>query len=334
MDVRGGGGKGQEGQGVGGGGGGRGAPQSFRRGYLDPPSWEEIQKEFPQLGGIQRKVLPLNVKRVGQADLGEVRRLECLHGECKVFLEECLRILDDEELYKKAEIGATAERMKKPSLSIAEMESLMDYKIERARTQPLWGTFPFKVAEPHKGRCRVIFDCFINNIFVSSPKYQLKNKVQIRNIMGKTGEDIVFLQFDFKAYYDQFILSIWVRKYFGVLGHDDCFYNLILLPMGFRLAVALAQAMTWALLDFSKSKLVEVVTCIDNIGFKGPRKLVYDAAEIFLLRVEKCKFTLNGMEDIKFSSFNKEQKENYLKSLEEVAFDFLGIITFKNKKDA
>ena len=324
VDVRGRGGEGQEGERSGGKGGGRGPPLAFGKGFLDPPSWEEIQRDFPQLGGIQRKVFPLNVKRVGPGKMDMVKKLPCLHQECKYFLNSCLRILDDESMYKEAAEKTNPKPMKKPSLSRGELGSLIDYKLERAKVKPLWGTFPFKVAEPHKKRCRAIFDCSINFIFLESPKYQLKNKVQIRRIMEKKGAGIIFLQFDFKAYYDQFTLSQVVRKYFGVLGHDDVFYNLILLPMGFRLAVALAQAMTWALLDFLKSDEVDIITCIDNIGMKGPRELVYNTAEQFLKRVEECGFTLNGMEDLDFTNLPKEGKEAFLKSLEEDKFDFLG----------
>jgi len=75
------------------------------------------------------------------------------------------------------------------------------------------GTFPFKVAEPHKGRCRAIFDCSLNDIFTKTPKYSLKTKTEIRRALSGWGKDFIFIQFDFKAFYDQLVLDIGVRKF-------------------------------------------------------------------------------------------------------------------------
>jgi len=138
------------------------------------------------------------------------------------------------------------------------------------------------------------------------------------------GEDFIFIQFDFKSFYDQFVLAFNIRKYFGILGHDDLFYNLILLPMGFRLAVAMAQSVMWFLLNFKKAESVGTATCIDNVCFSGKRGEVFQAATSFLLRVEKCGFTLNGMEDICFTKLNNNEREKFLRSLEEKEPEFLG----------
>ena len=193
-----------------------------------------------------------------------------------------------------------------------------------ARFQPLWGTFPFKVAEPHKGRCRAIFDCSLNDIFTKTPKYSLKTKTEIRRALSGWGKDFIFLQFDFKAFYDQLVLAIGVRKFFGVLGHDDMYYNLMLLPMGFRLAVACAQAVMWGLLNFVMGAKVATATCIDNVCFAGSRHEVYAAASTFLKRVEECNFTLNGMEDISFTKMSVVEQHKFLKNLEETNPEFLG----------
>jgi hypothetical protein len=112
-------------------------------------------------------------------------------------------------------------------------------KLEGASKNPTWGVFGFKVAEPAKGRCRAIFDCDLNLVFKKTLSYCLKNKDQIRSCCHDKGDDdFVFLQFDFKSFYDQFVLWLKVRKFFGLLGHDEMVYWLRLLPMGFRLAVA------------------------------------------------------------------------------------------------
>jgi len=73
-------------------------PKFVRKNFVDSPSWEEIQCAFPSLGSVQRKVFPLNVKRVGKADLDKLMGLSFMDQACKDFLIESLRILHDEDL--------------------------------------------------------------------------------------------------------------------------------------------------------------------------------------------------------------------------------------------
>jgi len=98
----------------------------------------------------------------------------------------------------------------------------------------------------------------------------------------------------------------------------------MLLPMGFRLAVACAQAVMWALLNFVMDAKVATATCIDNVCFAGSRNEVYAAATTFLKRVEECNFTLNGMEDISFTKMSIDEQRNFLRGLEETGPEFLG----------
>ena len=299
-------------------------PKFVRKNFVDSPSWEEIQCAFPSLGSVQRKVFPLNVKRVGKADLDKLMGLSFMDQGCKDFLIESLRILHDEDLYKEMTQGKKPEALQPPSLSRKELLDLEDYKFEKATTLPLWGTYAFKVSEPQKERCRCIFDCKINSIFLKTPKYTLKTKRQIREDFNSFKEDYIFIQFDFRSYYDQFPILVAIRKYFGFLGHDGGWYWLLLLPMGFRLAVAAAQATTWFLLNFPRSARVAVTTCIDNICFSGPREEVYKSIDIFLTRIFTCRFTLNGFEGVDYLGLSKEEKMKLFKSLEETSTDFLG----------
>ena len=101
--------------------------------------------------------------------------------ECKNFLIESLRVLHDESLYKEMVGEEIPPPLQRPSLSKIELDSLEDYKFEKASTKPVWGTFPFKVAEPQKKRCRAIFDCKINKVITSTPKYTLKTKRKTSN---------------------------------------------------------------------------------------------------------------------------------------------------------
>jgi len=299
-------------------------PRYYKKFFIDPPSWEEVQAAFPEMGDIQRNRYPLNVKRVKPGDINKLKNLSFLHEECKLFLLNSLRVLEDEKMYKEMCGSTKSPPFQKPALSAKELELLIDYKLERADAKPLWPTFPFKVVEVHKKRCRGIFDCKINSVFTETPKYKLKNKSRIRKDLNQSYEEFIFIQFDFKSFYDQFILSLCVRKYFGVLGHDDLYYFLKLLPMGFRLAVACAQATMWALLDFSRSMKVAIATCIDNVCFSGPRAEVYAAVDAFLMRVFLCNFTLNGLEEIDYTNLDKEEKEELFKKWEENTPEFLG----------
>ena len=317
----------RDGDGRGGGGGYVGIPRFVRKNFIDPPSWEELQRIFPRIGEIQRIRFPLNVKRVSKGDIKKLRNLSFINLECKLFLLESLRVLHDEELYKGLAGEETPPPLQKPSLSRVELDSLENYKFEKASEVPLWGTFPFKIAEPQKKRSRAIFDCKINKVIKSTPKYTLKNKRRIREDLSKissSGNDYIFVQFDFRSFYDQFPLWKRVRKYFGFLGHNGMWYWLTLLPMGFRLAVACAQAAMWAFLDFERDVRVAVATCIDNVCFSGPRKSVYDAINKFLNRVYQCNFTLNNFEEIQFLTLSEEEKLKLFGSLEETCPEFLG----------
>ena len=305
----------------------RRVPKYFKKDFLDAPSWESIQDAFPLAVEIQRKKYPLNTKFVKAGDFEAVKNLSFINKECRDFMLDNTRILWDEDWYKKNCGDSKPPEFPKPGLSQKELESLINIKLEKATGEPLWPSYGFKVAEPHKNRCRAIFDTRINDIFTTSPHYTMKNKSQIRESFNKNYSDFIFIQFDFRSFYDQFILDPKVRKYFGVLGHDNMFYNLIVLPMGFRLAVACAQSVMWYFLDFIRSINVDVTTCIDNVCFSGPREDVYSAVDTFLTRVFSCGFSLNGFEDKKdelFQNSTKEVRYALFKTMEETQPEFLG----------
>ena len=241
-------------------------------------------------------------------------------------MKESCRILWDKELYKQQALGKKPPPIPRPSLSKDEIKKLLDYKLEKCTEKPLWGTLPFKVAEPHKNRCRAIFDCHLNNIFKETPKYSLKSKTAIRRDLARKKEykDFIFIQFDFKGFYDQMPLHPDIRKYFGFFGFDNFYYNLRLLPMGFRLAVSTAQSAIWGFLSFKKHESVSIATCIDNVCFAGPREEVYKTAATFLERVELCNFTLHGFEEQKFTPLSESERRSVLRNLEDQTPEFLG----------
>jgi len=300
-------------------------PQYFVKHFLDPPSWEDIQLAFPRSAHIQRRALPLNVKRVEVGDFEKLLNLPVEYEEGRAFWVEATRILHDSTFYSEAIAASnlSPNQFRSPSLSLKEIESMVGGKLERASSMPTWGVLGFKVAEPQKHRCRAIFDCDLNRVFKTSPKYTLKNKHQVRMCCFKRSGKFVFLQFDFVSFYDQFVLAFAIRGFFGLL-FGDLYYNLVLLPMGFRLAVSAAQATMWLFLNFIINKDVNIATCIDNVCFSGDSELVLPVVDKFLERVFSCNFTLNGMKGEEYLLLQNSERMELLKSMTETNPDFLG----------
>ena len=290
-----------------------------------------MQKAFPQIGSIQKKTLPLNVKKVKEGSIERLYDLEVAHEEGKEFFRQQIRIANDVTVYTEAIRNSSEEEIlalqtiKAPALTKKEIESLVGGKVERAKNLPSFGVFGFKVAEPHKSRCRCIFDCGVNAIFPKTPEYRLKTKHEVRKVCFRKGKNFVFIQFDFVSFYDQIVLAYEIRKYFGFRDHTfvDCFYWLRLLPMGFRLAVAAAQSIMWLFLNFHRNMEVGIATCIDNVAFSGEKEDVFPCVDKFLTRVITCGFTLAGVEP-EYINWEDSKKESFLESLKEKNPTFLG----------
>ena len=297
-------------------------PTFFLKNFIDPPSWEELQRSFPEWGEIQRNSFPLNVKAVGLGNLKIVQDLHSESKECLEFFLKATAIINDPSFYTKLLQGKEMEKLKKTSFRKEEINKMEGRKIERTNIKPRCGVFGFKIVEAQKSRCRAIFDCDINKFIEKMQEYNLKNKERIRRELNE--KDIIFIQFDFISFYDQFLLGEEVRAFFCFLGHDGELYSLRLLPMGLRLAVAAAQATMWQLLNFKRSQHVQVTTCIDNVAFAGPREEVYTAINTFLTRVCESRFSLNGMEDIDYKNLSDAQKRRLFSKLEEIEPEFLG----------
>lgn len=144
------------------------------------------------------------------------------------------------------------------------------------------GVKSFPVAEWFKSRRRPIFwpdiNAYIPKDMLQESRLPLKNSVRTQVKKGHYSK-----QFDFKGWFDQIPLSINVSPLFG-LDANKC---LAQLPMGFRPAVEVAQAITLMLVDFPYPEGVECIAYIDNVRFTGPsKKAVEQAAETFR---ERCK---------------------------------------------
>jgi hypothetical protein len=138
------------------------------------------------------------------------------------------------------------------------------------------------------------------------------------------------LEFDFSAYFDQFLLHSDVRKYFvvKVKGADGpVFYDLTRMPMGARFAPGVAQAVTWAIIHpLLKLPGVAVDTMIDNVRIAcDDARTFLQAVSLFKLRVAEAGVTLNetfdGLSDsellAKATSDYRFLGEEYLRQCDE-----------------
>lgn len=145
------------------------------------------------------------------------------------------------------------------------------------------GVQSFAVPEIAKDRRRPIFWPDINEA-ISKDLLQASTiplKDPIRRQVKKNSWSI---QYDFKGWFDQIPLTPEISRYFAFDGN----WCLGQLPMGFRPAVEVAQAITLLLVDFELPAGVEVCAYIDNVRFVGPtRASVQLAGALFTERCEK-----------------------------------------------
>jgi hypothetical protein len=128
------------------------------------------------------------------------------------------------------------------------------------------------------------------------------NDVTTRDICGKTQmatkaqvvaavhDGNYMLQLDFAAYYDQIVLAPAVRA-LHCFRDGARYYRLTTLPMGSRIAVGVAGALTALLLDFGPQS--RTLSIIDNVVFIGTREEVVRDAAIFVDRCKRVGLTLN-----------------------------------------
>lgn len=139
----------------------------------------------------------------------------------------------------------------------------------------------FFVVEWHKKRRRPIFWPDINEAIgkkdLAPSTIPLKKTIRRNCLSGQWA-----VQFDFVGWYDQLPLHRDISKYFAFDGK----YCLRTLPMGFRPACEVAQAISLALADFSLPEGVSVDVYIDNIRFVGDKDRVMEAGRNF---VDRCK---------------------------------------------
>ena len=198
------------------------------------------------------------------------------------------------------------------------METLVQAKCELALSPPLAEVFPFGVTELKKSaegafyyRKRPIFEPKVNSLISNTGYLHLTTLEE--NIAGARHGRKASIQLDFNSFYDQIPLSLLVRLYFG-LRWKEAYYYLKSLPMGLRVAVMVACAITWFLVSFPK-KEVTTNTFVDNIRFTGEEDDVIDATLEFVRRCREVGASLDQM---------PHTREEARKLLEDEG-DFLGV---------
>jgi hypothetical protein len=261
------------------------------------------QDELPGTNVEQNEEFPLSAKRVAaSADLQAIQDLVAANNrELSNFVAETFRWLHDDSIYHHLKAGNIAPRRRRSTcrLSPEDIEiqiNLEKYeRFENTQTVTDWCRV-FTVPEPSKKRRRHICEPLVNDWFTETPTVRFRTRKERERIIAEFAPDGVAICLDFASFYDQFLLCERVRKFFGIktsLGDT----TMRVLPMGFRPAAAVAQAATWAVLDFDMPHGVKTISYIDNIiVLAHDVKSCREAAEKIISRATKGGLVFNAVE--------------------------------------
>jgi hypothetical protein len=255
--------------------------------------------------------LPLHAKEV-TGNLRVDKVIQMARGKLRAFVEESARWLNDVARYEQLMKNATNNKDKrdpaKPTnsrLSRQDME-IME-KLKKYEEEPdvkAWARV-FSVPEWAKKRRRPICEPILNDYFdekaiptvrFRTPEQRRAIIARIRDHLRAKGLQTVAKCYDFAAYYDQLPLSKDVAKYFGVRSGGKS-WTARTIPMGFRPSCAVAQAFTWAIIDFDVEDVI-ILSYIDNVAFIGSEAGVKKAAAIFERRCKEAGAVLSEAGDI------------------------------------
>lgn len=210
--------------------------------------------------------LPLHVHEhvCNSLNLAKVLQLSANTAETQEHLETALRWVNDSSRYDFARIKSLARLHHRSSLTTNDVNKLN--KCGKFVFAPaLCGVKSFPIPEWNKLRRRPIFwpdiNALISKDMLQRSRIPLKDYVR-RQVKRGTWS----VQFDFKSWFDQIALIAEISRFFAFDG-DMCLGQL---PMGFRPAVEVAQAITLKLIDFEYPEGVEAIAYIDNVRFVGP----------------------------------------------------------------
>jgi hypothetical protein len=159
----------------------------------------------------------------------------------------------------------------------------------------------FTVFEAHKHRRRLLLEPFLNDIVQKSDLLAIR--LPTSHTLRDMARDLYFLQFDAKAFFDQFSLESTVRKYFGFTVSGFA-YQSTTLPMGFRPSCDIAQTSAELLLSYITPN-VKKACYIDNFYFSSNSLAdLQEAVRTFLDRCEQAGVQLNEWSLQPSSSFD------------------------------
>ena len=239
--------------------------------------------------------LPLHLKDVGDGvNYDKIASLYVDHFETKEFFLRQRRWAEDDTLYasllkRKVPTSRTgSKKLPRFAFDNEDTEMMLNRKydlIAAENPRPLAFCDGWPRFESDKDRRRPLFEPHINDLFSKQANQFMAEKAndldymrqsttaEVRSVVRKTRFS---LQFDFASWFDQLLLSPKVRRYFGLLLPSGQYAQLRAMPMGFRASCALAQAITWVLVDFIHDpailrglprSAITVDTCIDNVRF-------------------------------------------------------------------
>lgn len=233
--------------------------------------------------------LPLHAKAVEPIDVAALLRLPSVPPS----VSRALRWLNDEELYHQLAARARSTRMARPSAlspqDVEIMTTLGRYEaISEAQAHGLSNVFA--VTEHAKARRRHILEPLLNDVLLPADfdTIILPTPATVREGMKKYS-----MQFDASSFYDQFRLAPGVSAFFAFRGRDGIFRRYTRLPMGFRPACSVAQAVMAFLAEVGVEGVVAMVY-IDNVLFTSDNKdALLEAGRRFRDRCAQCNVTLN-----------------------------------------
>lgn len=242
----------------------------------------------------------LHVKPVGKVVMSAVAALSS-SDKTRAAWEHERRWLEDEQAYiaeglvARTADGCPQHNMREGDVALMEEVGVIERvgrKEVRSHVQM------FLHDEPAKGRYRPIRNCAEFNGVTTRDvcsKAEMARKADIVQLAAGGGRDTAeerwMLMLDFAAYYDQIgLVSAAVRNLF-CFRDGNKYYRLTTLPMGIRIAVGVAGALTALLLDFGPQSVVRSI--IDNVVFVGTREQVLRDAAIFVERCNCVGLTLN-----------------------------------------
>jgi hypothetical protein len=241
--------------------------------------------------------------------------MECRDYQKKLTLYHDLRWLKDASMYETFS-RKDAYRCPKSDLVHDDILLLEQHGIVRkiSRNQVKGFCKMFDVKEFFKERRRPIKHTIDINTFFgkdSLRKFNLINKIQICNLVN---EGTHFVQFDFKAWYDQLRYGPGVGEYFCFRSGGN-YYCLDRLAMGQRQAVEIAQAITEFLIDFPDRQCKIAEGVIDNVIFVGSLEACRHDAQRFIERCAEVGALIN----------DADQFENGVDSIIQTSGEWCGV---------